>query len=176
MPIYALGEDAPTLPGEGRFWVAPDAQVMGRVTLGEGVGVWFGAVLRGDNETIAVGQGSNIQDMAVLHTDRGFPVLIGRHCTIGHGAIVHGCTIEDAVLIGMGATVMNGAVIGTESLIGAGALVTEGKRFPPRSLIVGSPAKAIRTLDEAAVAGLYRSAQDYAANASRFATALRRLA
>lgn len=176
MPIYALGEDAPTLPGEGRFWVAPDAHVIGRVTLGEGVGVWFGAVLRGDNEPITVGEGTNIQEGAVLHTDWGYPASLGRHCTIGHGAIIHGCTIEDAVLIGMGATVMNGAAIGTESLVGAGALVTEGKRFPPRSLIVGSPAKAIRTLDDAAVASLYGSAQHYAANALRFASGLRRLA
>ncbi len=175
MPIYALGEHSPVLPGEGRFWVAPDAHVIGRVTLGDGVGIWFGVVLRGDNEPIAVGEGSNVQEGAVLHTDWGFPAAIGRHCTIGHGAIIHGCTIEDSVLVGMGATVMNGAVIGTESLVGAGALVTEGKRFPPRSLIVGSPAKAIRTLDEAAVAGLHRSARHYAANAMRFATALRRL-
>lgn len=176
MPIYALGEDAPALPGEGRFWVAPDAHVIGRVRLGERVGIWFGAVLRGDNEQVAVGEGSNVQEGAVLHTDWGFPAMVGRHCTIGHRAIIHGCTIEDAVLIGMGATVMNGAVIGTESLVGAGALVTEGKRFPPRSLIVGSPAKAIRTLDDAAVAGLHRSAEHYAANAIRFAATLRRLA
>lgn len=176
MPIYALGEHAPALPANGQFWIAPDAHVIGQVALGERVGVWFGAVLRGDNERITVGDESNIQDGAVLHTDWGFPVVIGRHCTVGHGSIIHGCTIDDAVLIGMGATVMNGAVIGTESLVGAGALVTEGKLFPPRSLIVGSPAKAIRTLDDAAVAGLYRSAEHYAANAMRFASTLRRLA
>ena len=175
MPIYALGDATPELPPDGDFWVAPDAQVIGRVTIGPNVGIWFGAVLRGDNERITLGAGTNVQEGAILHTDMGFPATIGRDCTIGHHAIVHGCTIEDTVLIGMGAAVMNGAVIGAESLVGAGALITEGKRFPPRSLIVGVPARAIRTLDDTAVAGLKASAANYAANWRRFAADLRRL-
>lgn len=175
MPVYALGSHSPDLPGVGRYWIAPDAHVIGQVTLGAGVGLWFGAVLRGDRETITVGPDTNVQEGAVLHTDPGFPLTIGRGCTIGHRAIVHGCTIGDDVLIGMGATVMNGAVIGPESLVGAGALVTEGKVFPPRSLIVGSPAKAVRTLDEVAVERLRRSARSYVENWQRFVKDLKRL-
>ncbi len=173
MPIYALGDDTPDLSDPASIWIAPDAHVIGRVTLGPDVGIWFGAVLRGDNERITVGRGSNIQEGAILHTDMGYPATIGEDCTIGHRAIVHGCTIGSAVLIGMGATVMNGAEIGPESLVGAGALVTEGKRFAPRSLIVGSPAKAIRTLDEAAVTMLRNSARHYIAAARRFSLTLR---
>lgn len=175
MPLYALGDAEPELPPSGRVWIAPDAHVMGKVELGEGVGIWFGAVLRGDNELILVGSDSNIQDGAVLHTDMGFPLTVGRGCTIGHRAILHGCTIEDDCLIGMGATVMNGARIGAGSMVGANALVTEGKTFPERSLIVGAPAKAIRTLDDTAVLGLRHSARGYAENARRFGADLRRL-
>ena len=175
MPIYALGQHTPDLPDAGSFWVAPDAHVVGRVTLGVDVGIWFGAVLRGDRDTIRVGAGTNVQEGAMLHTDPGFPLTVGAGCTIGHHAIVHGCTVGDNVLVGMGATIMNGAVIGPDSVVGAGALVTEGKTYPARSLIVGSPAKALRTLDDAAVAKLHLSAAAYVENWRRFAAELRRL-
>ena len=174
MPIYALDDHAPTLPGPGLSWIAPDAHVIGRVTLGEGVGIWFGAVIRGDRETVAIGPDTNVQEGAVLHTDPGFPLVIGRGCTVGHRAIVHGCTIGDAVLVGMGATVMNGAVVGAESIVGAGALVTEGKAFPPRSLILGAPARAVRQLDDEAVAAIRANGRSYVENWRRFAAGLRR--
>ena len=175
MPIYALDGLAPDLPPSGEFWVAPDAHVIGKVSLAPGVGIWFGAVLRGDNERITVGAGTNIQEGAMVHTDPAFPATIGEGCTIGHHAIVHGCTIGDNSLIGMGATVLNGAKIGNNCLVGANALVTEGKEFPDNSLIVGAPARVLRTLDEAAVEGLRRSAQNYIANWQRFARDLKRL-
>jgi carbonic anhydrase/acetyltransferase-like protein (isoleucine patch superfamily) len=175
MPIYALGDLAPTLPPAGRYWLAPDATVIGDVDLGEDVGIWFGAVLRGDNAPIVVGARSNIQEGAMVHTDPGFPVSIGKGCTIGHHAIVHGCSIGDNSLIGMGATVLNGARIGRNCLVGANALVTEGREFADGSLIVGAPAKAIRLLDEATIDGLRRSAKSYVANWQRFAMDMRRL-
>ena len=149
--------------------------MIGRVTLGDDVGVWFGAVIRGDREPITLGSGSNVQDLCVLHTDPGFPLAVGRCCTLGHRAILHGCTVGDGALIGMGAVVMNGAAIGAESIVGAGALVTEGKSFPPRSLIVGSPARMLRQLDDAAVAAVVRNGRGYVENWKRFAAALRRL-
>ncbi len=173
MPIYALGEKTPVLPPAGRFWVAPDAHVIGDVILAEDVGIWFGAVLRGDNEPISIGPRSNIQEGCTLHTDMGFPLTIGADCTIGHQAILHGCVIGDNSLIGMGATVLNGVKIGRNCLVGANALVTEGKEFPDNSLIVGSPARAIRTLDEAAAARLTASAAGYVANWKRFAAGLK---
>ena len=175
MPLYDLDGQSPETPGEGRFWVAPDAHVIGRVEIGEGVGIWFGAVLRGDNERIRLGAETNIQEHAMLHTDMGFPMEIGRGCTIGHGAILHGCVLGDHVLIGMGAIVLNGAKIGAGSLVGAGAHVTEGREFPPGSLIVGSPAKAIRTLDEAALEKLRGSAAGYVRNWKRFAAGMKRI-
>ena len=175
MPLYALDDRTPTLPANDRYWVAPDANVIGKVILGEDVGIWFGATLRGDNEPIIVGARSNIQEGTVVHTDPGKPVIIGEGCTIGHGAIIHGCTIGDNSLIGMGATVLNGAVIGRNCLVGANALVTEGKIFPDNSLIVGAPAKAIRTLDAEAIEGLKRSAEGYVRNAQRFKKGLRRI-
>jgi len=175
MPIYALSGDAPHLPPSGTYWIAPDAHVIGKVTLGSDVGVWFGAVLRGDNEPITVGAATNIQEGAMLHTDPGYPVTIGEGCTIGHHAIVHGCSIGNNSLVGMGATVLNGAKIGNNCLVGANALVTEGKEFPDNSLIVGSPARAIRTLDDKAVEGLKRSAEKYVGNWQRFARDLKRL-
>ncbi len=175
MPIYALGDHEPALPEAGRFWVAPDAHVIGQVRLAADVGIWFGAVLRGDNAPIEVGEGSNVQDGAMLHTDVGLALRVGAHVTVGHHAILHGCTVGDGSLVGMGATVLNGARIGAGCLVGANALVTEGKAFPDGSLIVGSPAKAVRTLDEAAIERLRASARGYVANWRRFRSGLRRL-
>ncbi len=175
MPVYALDDLQPRLPAPERLFLAPDAHVIGDVTLGEDVGVWFGAVLRGDNAPIAVGARTNIQEGAMLHVDPGFPLLIGADCTIGHHAIVHGCTIGEGTLIGMGASILNGARIGANCLVGAGALVTEGKSFPDGTLIVGAPARAVRELDEAALAALRRSAAVYVANAERFRKGLRAL-
>lgn len=154
-------------------WVAPDAQVMGKVVLEAGASVWFGAVLRGDNEEIRVGAGSNVQDLTMCHSDMGYPLHIGRDCTIGHRAILHGCTIEDGVLIGMGAIILNGARIGAGSLIGAGALIAENKVIPPGSLVMGAPGKVVRTLDDAARANLLKSAEGYRRNAARFRKGLR---
>ncbi|WP_181707582.1 gamma carbonic anhydrase family protein [Chthonobacter rhizosphaerae] len=168
MPLYALEGLAPEVPEEGTYWVAPDATVVGKVTLEEGVGLWFGAVLRGDNERITVGRDTNIQEHCMLHTDPGFPLTIGEGCTIGHRAILHGCTIGSNTLIGMGATILNGARIGNNCLVGAGALVTEGKEIPDGSLVVGSPARVIRTLDESAADKLRQSAIRYVANWKRF--------
>ena len=175
MPIYALDDLIPQTPGEGRFWIAPDAQVVGHVILAEDVGIWFGAAIRGDNEPIRIGARSNIQEGAVLHSDMGFPLTIGANVTIGHRAILHGCTIGDGALIGMGATVMNGARIGAGSIIGAGALVTEGKEIPEGSLVMGAPAKVIRALDAETRQRLLGSAAHYVENARRFAKGVRRL-
>ncbi|XOC81242.1 gamma carbonic anhydrase family protein [Microvirga sp. M2] len=175
MPIYSLDDVAPILPDEGRFWVAPDAHVIGKVRLGSDVGIWFGAVLRGDNELIDIGEGSNIQERAVLHTDMEAPLSVGSGCTIGHGAILHGCTIGENSLIGMGATVLNHARIGRNCLVGANSLVTEGKAFPDNSLIVGAPAQVVRVLDEASVETLRWSAQIYVANWKRFSKGMRRI-
>ena len=173
MTVYALDGIAPDCHAES--WVAPDASVIGKIVLEEEASVWFGAVLRGDNETITVGRGSNVQELCCLHTDMGFPLTIGAHCTIGHKAMLHGCTIGDGTLIGMGATVLNGATLGTECLLGAGALVTEGKAVEAGQLAVGAPAKAVRPLDAAARAGLRASAAHYRANAVRFREGLRAL-
>jgi carbonic anhydrase/acetyltransferase-like protein (isoleucine patch superfamily) len=168
MPLYALKDIAPRLDEPGSNWIAPDATIIGNVRLGRNVGIWFGAVLRGDNDPIVVGEGSNVQEHTVMHTDIGFPLTVGKGCTIGHRAMLHGCTIGDNSLIGMGAIVLNGARIGRNSLVGAGALVTEGKEFPDNSLIVGSPARAVRTLDEEAVERLRWSAAHYVENGKRF--------
>jgi carbonic anhydrase/acetyltransferase-like protein (isoleucine patch superfamily) len=175
MPIYSLDGNAPFLPEPDRFWIAPDAHVIGRVRLGRDVGIWFGAVLRGDNEPIDIGEATNIQEGAVLHTDEGAPLTVGAGCTVGHRAILHGCTIGENSLIGMGATVLNHARIGANCLIGANALITEGKEFPDNSLIVGAPAKAIRALDEAAVERLRWSSKHYVENWKRFAKEMRRI-
>jgi carbonic anhydrase/acetyltransferase-like protein (isoleucine patch superfamily) len=175
VPIYELDGQAPDLPGAGRFWVAPDAHVIGRVRLGADVGVWFSAVLRGDGEPLEVGERSNIQEGAMLHADPGFPLTIGPDVTVGHHAILHGCTVGAGALIGMGATVLNGAWIGAGCIVGANALVTENKEFPDNSLIVGAPAKAVRTLDGAAAEKLRASALHYVANWRRFAAGLKRI-
>lgn len=164
--IYALGDLAPEVHAD--TWVAPNAQVMGKIVLEAGASIWFGAVLRGDNEVIHIGKGSNVQENSVLHTDMGYPLTIGADCTIGHAAILHGCTIGDGTLIGMGATVLNGAKIGRGCLIGAGALITEGKEIPDGSLVMGAPGKVVRLLDAEAQARLLRSAEGYAANMRRF--------
>jgi carbonic anhydrase/acetyltransferase-like protein (isoleucine patch superfamily) len=172
MPLYALDEFSPALPPDQRYWIAPNAQVIGKVRLERDASVWFGVVLRGDNEEILIGARSNVQDGSLLHTDPGFPLTIGPDCTIGHHAILHGCTIGENSLIGMGATLLNGARIGRNSLVGANALVTEGKEFPDNSLIVGSPAKLVRSLDDAAIAKLRESAAHYVANWQRYAKGL----
>jgi len=176
MPLYSLEGRRPALPPDGFYWIAPTACLIGDVTLGEDAGIWFGAVLRGDNERIVVGSRTNIQEGCTLHTDMGYPLAIGEDCTIGHNAILHGCTIGDGSLIGMGAVVLNGAKIGRGSLVGARALVTEGKTFPDHSLIVGSPAKAVRTLEADAIESLRRSAKHYVENWRRFAAGLKLVA
>ena len=175
MPIYELDGQAPDLPEPGRFWVAPDAHVIGRVRLGADVGVWFGAVLRGDGEPLEVGERTNVQEGAMLHADPGFPLTVGPDVTVGHHAILHGCTVGAGALIGMGATVLNGAKIGAGCIVGANALVTENTEFPDNSLIVGAPAKAVRTLDGAAAEKLRASALHYVANWRRFAAGLKRI-
>ncbi|MFD2739228.1 gamma carbonic anhydrase family protein [Sulfitobacter aestuarii] len=166
MTLYALGDARPTIDPDA--WVAPDANIIGKVTLETGASVWFGSTLRGDNELILVGAGSNVQENCVLHTDMGYPLSIGRNCTIGHKVMLHGCTIGENSLIGMGATVLNGAKIGRNCLIGAGALITENKEIPDGSLVMGAPGKVVRTLDAAAIAALTASAENYQRNALRF--------
>ncbi|CAN5546700.1 gamma carbonic anhydrase family protein [soil metagenome] len=173
MALYELDGQAPQM-SEGA-WVADSAQVIGNVALAENASVWFGAVLRGDNELIAIGRNSNVQDLSVLHTDHGAPLTIGDNVTIGHQVMLHGCTIGDNSLIGIQAVILNKARIGRNSIVGAGSVVTEGKEFPDNSLIIGAPAKVVRTLDEAAVAKLQASADVYVANARRFAKGLKKI-
>jgi carbonic anhydrase/acetyltransferase-like protein (isoleucine patch superfamily) len=168
--IYALDGIAPEIGPKA--WVADTAVLIGKVVLEEAANIWFGAVLRGDNEEIRVGRGSNVQENAVLHTDMGYPLIIGADCTIGHKAMLHGCVIGAGSLIGMGATVLNGAKIGKGCLIGAGALITEGKEIPDGSLVMGAPGKVVRQLDAEAQARLLKSAEAYRANARRFAKGL----
>lgn len=168
--IYALDGIAPEIAED--TWIAPDANVIGRVVLETGASVWFGSTLRGDVEEIRVGAGSNVQENCVFHTDLGFPLMIGANCTIGHKVMLHGCTIGDGSLIGMGATVLNGARIGKGCLIGAGALITENKVIPDFSLVMGAPGKVVRTLDETAQAGLLLSAEHYRQNMRRFRAGL----
>ncbi len=168
--IYTLDGLSPEI-GAG-VWIAPTAAVIGHVVLEDAANIWFGAVLRGDGEEIRVGAGSNVQDNAVLHTDTGYPLRIGANCTVGHKAMLHGCTIGDGTLIGMGATLLNGARIGKGCLIGAGALITEGKEIPDGSLVMGAPGRVIRVLDAAAQDRLLASAEHYRANARRFAKGL----
>ncbi len=168
MTLYRLGEHAPTIADEGRIWIAPGAHVIGRVQIGFDVGVWFGAVIRGDNELITVGDRTNIQDNAVLHSDPGFPLTIGDRVTVGHGAIVHGCTIGPDTLIGMGATILNGAHIGRGCIVGANALVREGAVFPDGSLIVGVPARLVASGDPDYTAATRTAAEQYVGNGRRF--------
>lgn len=174
MAIYELDGVAPRIPETA--WVADSAQVMGDVELAQDVSVWFGVVIRGDTETIRIGARSNIQDASVLHADLGLPLIIGDDVTVGHHVTLHGCTVGDGSLIGMGAVVLNGAKIGKGCLVGAGALVTEGKEFADGSMIVGSPARVIRQLTPEQLEGLKRSAQNYVENARRFRTGLHKIA
>ena len=166
--IYDLGDMKPTLPVNNDFWIAPSAYVIGNVIMKEGTSVWFGTTIRGDNETVTIMDGTNIQENTILHTDLGFPIEIGKNCTIGHKAMLHGCIIEDNSLIGMGSTILNGARIAKNSLVGACSLVTEGKTFPEKSLIMGSPAKVVRQLTEKEVEGITKSAHWYQQNMRRF--------
>lgn len=172
MPVYALDGIAPRFADRAGTWIAPDAVIIGNVTVGRNVGIWFGAVIRGDNEPIVIGDDTNVQEHAIMHTDPGYPLTIGRGCTIGHRAMLHGCTVGDHSLVGMSATLLNGSSIGGGSLVGAGALVTEGKAFAERTLVVGAPARAIRQLDDEAAARLRRSAEGYVRNARRFLAGL----
>ena len=168
MAIYALDGEAPELPADGLYWVAETAAVIGRVRLHSDVSIWWGSVLRGDNEWIDIGTGSQIQDNATLHTDPGFPLTIGREVTVGHQAMLHGCTVEDRVLVGMGATVLNGARIGHHSVIGAHALIPQGKDIPPRSLVVGTPGRVVRSLTEADIAMIEEAARIYVRKIARY--------
>jgi carbonic anhydrase/acetyltransferase-like protein (isoleucine patch superfamily) len=173
MALYALDGVSPQVAESA--WVADSAQVIGGVSLAADASVWPGVVIRGDSGPIAVGEGSNIQDNSVLHADEGVPLTIGKHVTVGHQVMLHGCTIGDESLIGIGAIVLNGARIGRNCLVGAGALVTEGKEFPDGSMIIGSPAKAVRQLSPEQIAGLRRSAQHYMSNAQRYRAGLKKI-
>ena len=173
MAIYELDQIAPRVAASA--WVADSAQVMGNVELAEDSSVWFGAIIRGDTETIRIGRGSNIQDGSVLHADIGKPLTVGENVTVGHQVMLHGCTIGDGSLIGIGAIVLNGAKIGKGCIVGAGSLVTEGKEFPDGSMIIGSPAKAVRELTPEQQAGLKLSALHYIENANRFKNGLKKL-
>ncbi len=172
MALYELDGVAPQV--DASAWVAENAQVIGDVKLGAGSSVWFGATLRGDTETITVGEGSNVQDGSVLHADVGYPLTIGQSVTVGHQVMLHGCTIGDESLIGIGAVVLNGARIGQHCLVGAGSLVTEGKVFPDGSMIMGSPARVVRQLTPEQIEGLRRSAQHYRDNAERYRRGLKK--
>jgi carbonic anhydrase/acetyltransferase-like protein (isoleucine patch superfamily) len=175
MTVYALDDLRPQLPQNGDYWIAPDANVIGRVVLEEGVSIWFGSTLRGDNEALVIGRGSNVQENCVMHTDMGYPLTIGKDCTIGHKAMLHGCTIGDQSLIGMGATVLNGARIGRNCLIGAGALVPEGKEIPDNALVMGVPGRVVRDLDAEAIAKQIESARAYREKMRLFRENLRRI-
>ncbi len=168
MSVFRLGVDEPDLPADGEYWIAPSACVLGRVTLKKNASVWFGAVLRGDNEPLIIGEDSNIQDNSVLHTDLGQPVVVGDNVTVGHMVMLHGCTIGDGSLIGIGAIILGGARIGSSCLIAAGALVTEGKEIPDNSVVMGSPGKVVRTVSPADAAAMALGTKHYVANWRRF--------
>ncbi len=176
MAIYELDGVAPVLPDNGRYFIADSATVVGRVRVGEDVSIWFGTVARGDNDWIEIGAGSNIQDNSMLHTDPGKVLSIGKNVTVGHNVILHGCTIEDDVLIGMGAIVMNDAIIRKGSVVGAGAIVTEGKEFAENSMILGAPGRFIREVAPTMREGILRVSASYVANGQKFAKGLRKLA
>lgn len=175
MAIYELDGQGPDLPADGNYFIADTADVIGKIRLKSQASVWFGAVLRGDNEWIEIGEGSNVQDNCTCHTDKGFPLTIGKNCTVGHNVILHGCTIEDGALVGMGSIVMNGARIGKNSIVGAGSVITEGKEFSENSLIIGSPARVIRTLSPEQVSAMGSAARFYAANGPRFKQGMKKI-
>ena len=170
MTLYALDGHAPQIADD--TWIAPDANVIGKVVLEQAASIWFGCTLRGDNEVIHVGAGTNVQDHTVMHTDMGYPLTIGAGCTIGHKTMLHGCTLGENTLIGMGACVLNGARIGRDCLIGAGALITEGKEIPDGSLVMGAPGKVVRALDADAIAALRDGALHYRDNMRRYRAGL----
>jgi carbonic anhydrase/acetyltransferase-like protein (isoleucine patch superfamily) len=175
MPIYELDGQQPELPAAGQFYIADTAVVIGRVRLKTNASIWYGSVLRGDNEWIEIGEGSNVQESCTLHTDMGFPLTVGPQCTVGHNVVLHGCTIAENTLIGMGAILLNGAKIGRNCLVGAGALVTEGKEFPDNSLIVGSPARVLRSLDDEAIGRLTWAADWYVKRWQQYSKGLKRI-
>lgn len=175
MSLYQLGEERPKTPDSGRFWVAPSAALIGKVELCDDASVWFGAVLRGDNELIRVGERSNVQDGCVLHTDPGYPLDIGADCTIGHMVMLHGCKIGRGSLIGIGSIILNGAEIGEECLIGANTLIAEGKVIPPRSMVIGSPGKVVREMTDDDVKRFGAGAGRYVANWKRYAAGLKEI-
>jgi carbonic anhydrase/acetyltransferase-like protein (isoleucine patch superfamily) len=175
MAIYELDGQGPDLPADGNYFIADTAAVIGKVRLKANASIWFGAVLRGDNEWIEIGEGSNVQDNCTCHTDPGFPLVLGNNVTVGHNVILHGCLVEDGALIGMHATVMNGAKIGRNSVVGAGSVITEGKQFPENSLIIGAPARVIRTLDADQVQKMGRAAQSYQRRGPQFKAGLKKI-
>jgi carbonic anhydrase/acetyltransferase-like protein (isoleucine patch superfamily) len=175
MAIFALDGEAPELPADGLYWVAETAAVIGRVRLHSDVSIWWGSVVRGDNEWIDVGVRSQVQDNCTLHTDPGFPLTVGRDCVIGHNVVLHGCSVGHETLIGMSATILNGAKLGANCLVGAGALITEGKEFPDNSVIVGAPAKLIRAADDQTRAMIARGADVYVKRWKRYAAGLKRI-
>jgi carbonic anhydrase/acetyltransferase-like protein (isoleucine patch superfamily) len=175
MAIYELDGQGPELPGDGNYFIADTAVVIGKVRLLNSASVWFGAVLRGDNEWIEIGEGSNVQDNSTCHTDPGFPLTIGKNCTVGHNVILHGCTLEDDTLVGMGSIVMNGARIRRGSVVGAGSIITEGKEYPEYSLIIGAPARVIRTLTSEQSTAMGRAAKSYVRNGPRFKNGLKKI-
>src|SRR6201992_3034938 len=175
MAIYELDGQAPELPADGNYFIADTATVIGKIRLLPGASVWVGAVLRGDNGWIESGKNHNVQDTSPCHTDRGFPLTIGKGCTVGHNVILHGCTLEDGALVGMGSIVMNGARIGRGSIVGAGSVITKGKQFPEHSLIIGAPARVIRTLEPAQVEKMGGAARSYQRNGPRFKKDLKKI-
>ena len=175
MTIYSLADKKPQLPPEGEYWIADNAVVIGDVILKSGASVWFGVTIRGDNERITIGENSNVQEGTVMHTDMGYPLVIGKGVTIGHQAMLHGCTVGDGSLIGIQAVILNGAKIGKGCLVGAGALVTEGKEFPDNSLILGTPAKVVRTLTEEDLLRLQANAASYVARGQMFKAQLKKI-
>jgi len=175
MAVYELDGRSPQLPADGQYFIADSAEVIGNVRLAPNTSIWFGSVLRGDNELIDIGENSNVQDNCTFHTDPGFPMTVGKNCTIGHNVVLHGCTIEDGALIGMGAIVMNGARIGKGCVIGAGTVIPEGKTFADNSLVVGAPARVVRTLDPEQSAAMLGGAQRYVENGRRFRAGLKKI-
>ncbi len=175
MTLYVLDGAEPELPEDGDYWVAPSADVVGKVKLESGASVWFGAIVRGDNELITIGEGANVQDASVLHTDPGYPLVLGKNVTVGHRAMLHGCVVGENALIGMGATVLNGAVIGKNAVIGAGALVAEGKTIPDNALVMGIPGKVVRTLSDEEAAAMAYAGPHYMENQRRYRKGMRAL-